>query len=212
MHPADCPVWDYATHPRCVQVLRLEIPKVIAELRREVLKTEQIAGDSRPIHGRIFSALTPPGYGYFAGSFRGENHRCLKFYQVTAGGDPRVGYAPEVIPTIMNLFTYRIRQALAKIDLLKDDALAQFTQSIRLACYLFELFLRIHPYANGNGHIARLIVWAVLGRYDRWPESWPVEPRPPDPPYTTMIVEYRNGNHGLLEEFMIKTVLGYSLS
>jgi hypothetical protein len=59
--------------------------------------------------------------------------------------------------------------------------------------------------------MARLIVWAVLGRFGRWPERWTVEPRPPNPPYLSLITEYRNGNHQPLEEFMIRMVLGDSV-
>ncbi len=208
MHPADCPFWEYSDHPRRAVVLRSEIPKVLAELRKNVLKTEDAAGDSRTLHSRIFLQLTPPGFQYFAGHFRGESFRCLKFCSVGIQGDPQVGCPPQTVLSAMNAFIYRVRQGLAKIDGLTGDPLAQFTHSIRLACNLFEVFLRIHPYINGNGHMARLIVWAVLGRYDRWPESWPVEPKPPDPPYTSMITEYRKGNHGPLEDFMIRTVLG----
>jgi Fic family protein len=75
-----------------------------------------------------------------------------------------------------------------------------------LACRVFEVFLRIHPYANGNGHAARFLIWCLLSRYGYWPKGWPIEPRPPDPPYTHLISEYRNGNWEPLEEFVLKTV------
>src|SRR5580658_9409020 len=178
MHPPDCPFFEYDRHHKCEQVLRSEVPKILGELRRNILKTEQVAGDSRAIHGRVFSSLTPPGFSYFAGHFRGEDFRCLKYYTVGVMGDPRVGHAPETVNAAMEALIYRVRSGLAKIDTL-TDSLAQFTYSIRLACNVFELLLLIHPYGNGNGHMARFAVWAILGRYGHWPESWPVEPRPP---------------------------------
>lgn len=167
MHPADCPSWEYADHPRRASVLRSEIPKILAELRNGVVKTEDVAADNRPVHARIFLQLTPSGFQYYAGHFRGENHRCLKFCPVYVSSDLRVGFPPQTVLSAMNAFFYRVRIALAKIDALETDSLAQFTHAVRLACHLFESFLRIHPYVNGNGHIARLIVWAVLGRYKR---------------------------------------------
>ncbi len=182
MHPPDCPPWEYANHPKRDQVLRVEVQKILGGLRSSKIPTEALTGDSRPIHGQVFSALTPSGYSYFAGHFRGENFRCLKFCPVTAGGDPRVGHAPQIVQATMNAFGYRARLAFSKIDGLSDP-LAKFAYAIRLASNFFELFLRIHPYMNGNGHMARFIVWATLGRYGYWPERWPVEPRPPDPPY-----------------------------
>jgi len=48
--------------------------------------------------------------------------------------------------------------------------------AVIFACSIFVTFLQIHPYANGNGHAARLVVWAILGRYGYWPKSWPIEP------------------------------------
>jgi Fic family protein len=43
---------------------------------------------------------------------------------------------------------------------------------------MFLAFVTIHPYANGNGHAARLVVWALLLRYGFQPTGWPVDPRP----------------------------------
>ncbi|MHB8383953.1 MAG: Fic family protein [Candidatus Binataceae bacterium] len=210
LHPSDCAQFEYEQHHKRNQVLRSEIPKILGELRRGVITTEQAAADSRTIHARIFSSLTPPGFSYFAGHFRGEDFRCLKYYTVGVAGDPRVGHAPETVKAAMDALIYRVRSALAKIDMLTDP-LAQFTYSIRLACNIFELLLRIHPYANGNGHMARLAVWAILGRYGRWPERWPVEPRPPTEPYILLIQQYRSGNRQPLEEFMIRIVLGQEI-
>jgi hypothetical protein len=76
-----------------------------------------------------------------------------------------------------------------------------------LACRVFELFLRSHPYANGNGHAARFMVWCVLGRDEHWPRSWPVEPRPADPPYSDFIKRYRDGDKEPLERFVASTLI-----
>jgi Fic family protein len=75
------------------------------------------------------------------------------------------------------------------------------------ACRIFEWFLRIHPYVNGNGHAARFCLWALLGRYGLWPVSWPIDPRPDDPPYTDLIVKYRNGNQVPLETFIMESLV-----
>lgn len=82
--------------------------------------------------------------------------------------------------------------------------------TVIFACKVFEIVLRVHPYANGNGHAARFIVWAILGRYGFWPRSWawPLDPRPSDPPYSRIIFEYRNGNRQPLEEFVLRSVTG----
>jgi len=71
------------------------------------------------------------------------------------------------------------------------------------ACRVFVEFLTIHPYADGNGHAARFVIWSLLGRYGYWPRRWTVDPRPPDPPYGTMIAEYRGGNPEPLEKYVL---------
>jgi Fic family protein len=65
---------------------------------------------------------------------------------------------------------------------------------VGIACQVFDLFLQVHPYANGNGHVARFIMWALLGRYGFWPVRWPIEPRLKDPEYISMLLRHRNGD------------------
>jgi Fic family protein len=77
---------------------------------------------------------------------------------------------------------------------------------VALASRAFVEFLTVHPYANGNGHAARLIVWSILGRYGYWPDRWTVEPRP-DPPYLELIVLYRNGNALPLESHILQMLI-----
>jgi Fic family protein len=78
--------------------------------------------------------------------------------------------------------------------------------AVVFACRVFETFLRVHPFANGNGHAARFLIWAILGRYGYWPTNWPIEPRPPDPPYTNLIMMHRNGNREPLERFVLQCI------
>ena len=75
--------------------------------------------------------------------------------------------------------------------------------TVAVACAVFELFLRIHPYLNGNGHAGRFVLWAILSRYGYWPGRFRIDPRPPDPPYSELIVKYRNGVKEPLEQFVL---------
>ncbi|WP_330996545.1 hypothetical protein [Burkholderia cepacia] len=68
-------------------------------------------------------------------------------------------------------------------------------------------FLAIHPYANGNGHISRFLILCYLGAAGFYPESWPVDKRPPDP-YINAIVLYRNGFADDLRELVLKHING----
>ena len=79
--------------------------------------------------------------------------------------------------------------------------------AVAAASRVFVTFLEIHPYANGNGHAARFFLTAFLGRYGYWLKSFPIEPRPPDPPYTDLIKAYRSGNREPLEAHILKCII-----
>jgi len=114
----------------------------------------------------------------------------------------------------MAIVAFEVKAGLAALDeaqILPNAQLApedKLLYAVVFACHVFEVFLRVHPYANGNGHAARLIVWAILCRYGYWPRKWPIEPRLTDPLYTSLLVEYRNGNRMPLEAFIVQCIIG----
>lgn len=214
MHPADCPEFEYEHHPRRREVLSREGARIIAKLRRRATDTCAAAEDTRPTHRRLFRRLTPRGFKCYAGHYRGEDYRCLRHYPVGIRGDPRVGLPAIVVGPHMRDLRYLIRSALAGLDAshsLPDSHLPiaeKLAYTVAVACRVFVTLLTIHPYANGNGHAGRFCIWALLGRYDYWPERWPLDPRPPDPPYTDLIRTYRDGNPEPLESFVLQCIAG----
>jgi fido (protein-threonine AMPylation protein) len=70
-------------------------------------------------------------------------------------------------------------RALQALDRMHDDPpvppQVKLFEAVQTACILFELFLRIHPYANGNGHMARAIIIALLARYNYPIRYWTVD-------------------------------------
>jgi Fic family protein len=105
-----------------------------------------------------------------------------------------------------------IREGLALLDANRDVPDAQISraqkvlQVVIFACRVFEFFLRVHPYADGNGHAARFLIWFLLGRYGYWPTGWSIEPKPPEPQYSWLISQYRSGNYEPLERFVLQAV------
>ena len=113
--------------------------------------------------------------------------------------------APALVQNYMSQLAIRLVQGIAALDYATQErisASARVLTVVQFACRVFELFLRIHPYANGNGHVARFVVWGVLGRYGYLPKGWPIDPRPSDPPYTQLIAAYRAGDVAGLESFI----------
>jgi fido (protein-threonine AMPylation protein) len=165
--------------------------------------------DCRPSHLELFEGLTPDGFDYFAGHYRGEQIRCLRQYRVKVASDPRVGASPDVVLPQIVEFRKSFFRALASLD--GGNALpdAQFPRAHKIyltaavAAWALCEFFTIHPYANGNGHIGRFFVWAILGRYGYWPKSWPLDNRPPEPSYSNALMAYRNGQFDELEKFIL---------
>lgn len=210
MHPADCPAWEYTEYDNYDDILKSEITSILLDLRTAKLDTLRAAADTRNIHYRLFQNLTPIETPYYAGHYRGEAFRCLKEYEVRIRTDPTVGLPPHQVLGHMVELASIIAASVAglddgfKIPNVQLSLRQKVLYAVAVACRIFEYFLRIHPYANGNGHAARFCIWAILGRYGLWPVRWPIHPRPVDPPYVNLIIEYRRGNPQPLEEFILR--------
>lgn len=212
MQPSDCPAFEYDGHPNRPH-LHGKLKKILIELRSGMLLQAELAQDTRPSHRDMFSDLTPPTCPYYAGHYRGEAYRCLRHYEVMVRGDPRVGAPPQAVLSRMSQFAGRIRSGLDALDQLHAPGSAalpvqKLMSAVAFVSNAFVHFLEIHPYANGNGHAARLLTVVVLGRYGYWPSGFTVEPRPPDPPYTACILAHRGGNQAPLVTWLLRFING----
>jgi len=202
-HPRDCPSFEYETHADRPNVLPTRVSEILVAASRGQINLQGEVLDTRHVHHRLFVGLTPPNCDYYAGHYRGESFRCLRHYRVTVPADPRVGSPPAKVAFDMQELGKLVGVGFAALDngppLTAQDRLRYL---IVFICRIFEVFLRVHPYANGNGHAARMIVWFIFLRYGYWPRRWSVEPKPPDPPYSQYISLYRSGQPQHLEAFI----------
>lgn len=214
VHPSDCVPWEYADRPKREVILQERTLDILVQLERNTIDTLESAADTRPIHGYLFSLLTPREQIYYAGHYRGEEFRCLKNYPVGIEGEPDIGLHPSRVVETMDKIALRIRQGMKALDTthqLPDSHISpedKLLNTVVFACRVFDAFLRVHPYANGNGHAARFIVWAILGRYGYWPTRFTIEPRPNYPLYAWAINEYRKGNRQPLEDYILTCIVG----
>lgn len=213
MHPVDCPGWEYENHENAKHLPSRCIALLIA-LRRGDIRPDLVIHDSRATHERIFAGTTPDECEYFAGHYRGEPFRCLQYYLVRIPADPRVGVPPHHVDPNLQHLSDVINGGVAAIEDAFRRPNAQLPIEDKLyylvvfACRVFVEFLRIHPYANGNGHMARFIIWLTLSKFGIWPRKWPLNDRPPDPPYSNLIKLYRDGQPQFLEKFVLQCVIG----
>jgi Fic family protein len=112
----------------------------------------------------------------------------------------------------MNEFGQSISQEVQSLNIVwgVPDAIYPRRQKliklVEIASAFFVRFLTVHPYINGNGHLARAIVIAILARYRIFPRNWRVEPRPDEPDYTNAIVNHRNGHPTELVKFILSRI------
>ena len=165
-----CPSWEYKDVPGYADTLKARSAAILISLRTDNGKAQATrAKDTRPTHATYFAGLTPPGFDHYAGHYRGENLECLRDYEVKIRNDPRVGHAPSTVPLEMAEFALGIGRVIAELDFLWEvneqivSAPEKLLRTIELTVALFVYFLAIHPFANGNGHMARLLVRMLTG-------------------------------------------------
>lgn len=144
-------------------------------------------------HVQMYADCQVPSPQY-VGAFRGDAARPhLVGYEVGLGpiqldGLPeKVGvYSPDVLPAVSTLVTDLARQTAALDGVLpvgmRPSTVAELEAVVGLIAGMHGEWVRIHPFANGNGRTARLwAAWLAL-RYSL-PVFVSVRPRPNDVAY-----------------------------
>lgn len=164
--------------------------------------------DSRPIHRRMFRWMTPICFQSFAGNYRGdERYRCLKTYRVTIGNVTNVAQ-PENVLKELAAFTDSTKRLVQSIESAPNfDPDDRLWAVIVAVCFVLAEFMRIHPYANGNGHMGRFMVWSFLLKFGYVPRDWPLEERPPEP-YIQCLDRWRAGEPVPLQLFLLQCIKG----
>ena len=212
--PIGCPAWEYKAIPGHDNLLVQRNTTALAKLATaDPREVREFLKDTRPFHGQLFRDLTPEGYPYYAGNYRGQHFHCLKHYTVRIASDPRVGHSPDQVWQSMVTFASRAESVWNELAVLISVPRVWMTpaeklvRSIEIAVALFVYFLEIHPYANGNGHAARIVLIALLSCYGvRLSARWPIHPRPNDPPYSDFIQKYRSGQRVPLVRFVLDCI------
>lgn len=214
--PAGCVPWDYEHHADYPSALWKSQTAVLTKIRDLEYTVKKHAINLRPLHHELFEFLTPSGQEYFAGNYRGCHKRCLRSYDVQIQGDPRVGVPANAVEKSMHLFAQAIFKTVEQLDLIflqpgsAIDSSHRAIAVVRVACAMFVDFLTIHPFANGNGHVARSLLWIVLAKYGYEPSNWTIDPRPTFPQYSDLIIKHRSGERHLLENFVLSCLTSAS--
>jgi fido (protein-threonine AMPylation protein) len=203
----NCPGWEYQQYLGHGATLAPRAKGLYAALGSNTVDSVGSSKNTRPVHERLFNGLTPPNYSHYAGNYRGCSKPCLTRYVVEIREDPRVGYPPVAVQGSMDALATRIDDDLARLDAEVNVAglpvNERLLKVVEVVAAIFEKFLEIHPYANGNGHAGRYIAVALLSKYGYWLPDW-IEPRPPDKEYSDCIKLHRDNKRTHLHKYFLK--------
>jgi hypothetical protein len=157
--------------------LRRNLAKVFGRVRDEALRREPLTIEvARGWQLDLMNGLVPPDPD-LVGRFRGEAG--LEAYDVEIGGLP--GTLAAGVAAELALFDSTLRLAIAELDGLiepgRDLTADDLAAVLALCAWVHAEWVRIHPFANGNGRTARLWVNSIAMRYGL-PPFLRVRPRP----------------------------------
>jgi Fic/DOC family protein len=155
--------------------------------RRTVLSVET----ARQWHADTLRGLVVPDPRY-VGRFRGEPG--LENVQVHVGG--RFGVAAREVTTALASFERTLQPVIARLDAFVpagyDPNTDQLAAILEVCAWVHAEWIRIHPFANGNGRTARFWVNSIAIRYNL-PPFLRLRPRP-DAGYSDAGAEAMGGN------------------
>jgi Fic family protein len=179
--------WD-ADSAQLEQNLLIALETIRDNARRRTALSLETA---RQWHAESLRDLAVPDARY-VGGFRGEPG--LEKVQVHVGR--RFGVAARDVASALAAFERTIQPVITRLDALipadTDPNADQLAAILEVCAWVHAEWIRIHPFANGNGRTARLWVNSIAMRYNL-PPFLRLRPRP-DAGYGNAGAEAMRGN------------------
>jgi Fic/DOC family len=143
----------------------------------------------------------------YVGAIRDSDpaHPCLIDYEVAVGSTP--GVPAREVPDALDAYIGSVRQVIATIDAAVPIGTIPAADRVvialvRLCAYAHGEWIRIHPFANGNGRTAR--IWAnwIAVRYGL-PPFVRIKPRPDDALFAGAAAMSMRGDHRATEVLFV---------
>lgn len=162
----DCPQWEQPEPFGNLPPVARGMEDVYSFIRKANAKKYLLNhGDIRSWHLKLFSAIVP--VHYYAGNYRSDDprHPCLNI-DVQVGGRPGAPY--RLVPEMMRQFSGKMSDNTVATDGFVARSRGDIERSkaaIQLAAVCAGRLIQIHPFINGNGRVARLLMCFFLNRY-----------------------------------------------
>lgn len=185
--------------PGSGKLLEANLRSTALEIKRDALyRFPPTTAMAQDWHRRVFAGVALP-VSYYAGEIRDSDPALPELigYEVEVGGASGVPSAD--VPGALLAFESGMRSALAALDPViavgtKAATAEELDAALRIAAIAHGEWTRIHPFANGNGRIARLWANWVATRYGL-PLFIRLRPRPASLLYAGASALSMRGNH-----------------
>lgn len=170
--------------------------KVLREVVRHGFEGRDVtATDVAQWHRDLLDGLSYVPDPCYLGGYRGSIHPWLVDYEVQVGGVLGVpaGDVAHALEEYFKRLTAMIEKDLRSIPLDHTRTADQVQTIAVMAAIAHGEWVRIHPFANGNGRTARLIANYVLARFRMRPVVR-IRPRP-DSPFDLAASDSMTGDH-----------------
>jgi len=159
-------------------------------------------------HRTLFEGLSFVPDPCYLGGYRGSGHPWLVDYAVVVamhdGVPPRL-VAQQVGMMLLTLGA-RVTDLARTIVPTQRKSAGEVERVVELAAWAHGEWVRIHPFANGNGRVARLLANYVLVRF-RLPPAVRLKPRP-GPAYETAARASMRGDHSRMKRWLVDLLRG----
>jgi fido (protein-threonine AMPylation protein) len=201
---------DTEWKPGCPEWISENGSRIAEEKRRSVLERLLRKDYAKPPtpdlvkswHKEMFEGIAP--HADYVGQFRDKDRtsHCLQDYEVIVGDVPGTD-SSRVLVEVESYF----RDFNLELNLLESSfptgngrppTLEEVSEVVELAAWAHGEWVRIHPFANGNGRTARLLANYVLIRFGFGP-ALTIRPRPDQPYGKAARASMKEGDHRLME-------------